>query len=129
MAEFFHIEVGSFSSAPAERQREGLPGWFSITLNGALAVDGIALRRTRAGELALSFPERRDRAGNRHSVVRPISNEARRAIERQVLDALRTSVRRPPKEEDECEGKSPDDLETARDSANRKSSRQVRADR
>ena len=54
----------------------------------ALALDGVALRRTRDGRRTLSFPARRDRQGRDHPYVRPLSTEARSAIERQVLDAL-----------------------------------------
>lgn len=83
------VNVTSFSSAPAELQNQGLLGWVSIAINASLQLDGIALRRTRAGGLVLAFPERRDRAGRRHSLVRPLDDRVRRAIEVQVFEALR----------------------------------------
>ena len=55
---------------------------------GDLHVDGIALRRTTAGRPALSFPERTDRTGRRHAIVRPIDDEARQRIEHVVFAAL-----------------------------------------
>ena len=68
----------------------GLLGWVSLVLNGRLRLDGVALRRTHGGGLRLSFPERRDSAGRRHSLVRPLDAQARADIEAQVLAALET---------------------------------------
>ena len=69
-------------------QSRGLVGWLSFVLNENLRLDGIALRRTREGDLRLSFPERRDSDGRRHPVVRPLDAEARDEIEAQVFQAL-----------------------------------------
>lgn len=66
----------------------GLLGFVSFVVNGALRLDGIALRLTRDGRHALSFPARRDRHGRRRAPVLPISDETRREIERQVFAAL-----------------------------------------
>lgn len=55
---------------------------------GQLELDGIALRRTRRGEPAPSWPCRRDRWGRGHAVVRPRSGDARRELDRQILEAL-----------------------------------------
>ena len=74
--------------APDPDQERGLLGWVYFVLDGALALDGVALRRTRDGRRTLSFPSRRDREGRQHPYVRPLSAEARSAIEEQVLDAL-----------------------------------------
>lgn len=65
----------------------GLLGWVSCSY-GHLRLDGIALRRTRDGHLTLSYPERRDAAGRRHPVLRPLDDQARREIEEQVFAAL-----------------------------------------
>ena len=75
------------AASPRERDR-GLLGWVSCCLNGALKLDGIALRRTVTGQLRLSFPERRDLAGGSHPYIRPLSDAARRAMEAQVFAAL-----------------------------------------
>lgn len=55
---------------------------------GLLHVDGVTIRRTRDGRLALSFPVRRDRSGRQRAIVRPRDDAARREIEAQVLAAL-----------------------------------------
>lgn len=73
--------------APPDLQARGLLGWVSFR-HGALRLDGVGVRRTREGRLALSFPVRHDRAGRQHDVVRPMDAAARRAIEAAVLAAV-----------------------------------------
>ena len=66
--------------------RSGLLGFVSVFF-GDVVVDGITVRKTAEGRLTLSFPERRDRLGRRHPIVRPIDNKARLAIEKAVFGA------------------------------------------
>jgi DNA-binding cell septation regulator SpoVG len=63
-------------------------GFVTAVLDGKVLLDRIALRRTREGRLALSFPSRTDRDGRRHHVVRPLTDAARREIEAQILSSL-----------------------------------------
>jgi hypothetical protein len=65
----------------------GLLGYISIEF-GPLILDGICLRRTADGRFTLSFPARTDRAGKRHSYIRPVDDAARKAIEREILGQL-----------------------------------------
>lgn len=51
-------------------------------------LDGITLRRTASGRLALSFPSRTAGDGRRHPLVRPVDDAARQAIERERLGQL-----------------------------------------
>jgi len=80
-----HVQL---RAASKEDQSNGLTGWVSFTVSGALRVQGVALRRTRGGRRVLSFPARRDRNGHQHDFLRPLHDAARQAIERQVLAAL-----------------------------------------
>jgi len=73
-----------FVAACAGDRAAGLLGWVSCSL-GAVRLDGIAVRRTRKGRSTLSFPRGR---GHRHP-VRPIDDEARKAIEREVFAAIK----------------------------------------
>ena len=75
-------------SAQISNAESGLLGWVSCSINGSLRLDGIAVRRTAGGRLALSFPARTDSRGGRHPIVRPLDDEIRRAIEAAVLGAL-----------------------------------------
>jgi hypothetical protein len=52
--------------ATAEEVRDGLLGHLTCETADGLAIDGIALRRSRAGRLYLAFPARVDRIGRRH---------------------------------------------------------------
>ena len=88
MVEHPSILILSFTSASADEQERGLLGWLSLDIDGLLLLDGVALRRTRNGRFALSFPAPRDGHGRRQARVRPLDDPARREIESQVLDAL-----------------------------------------
>ena len=77
-----------FKSARISDAESGLLGWISCSINGTLRLDGIAVRRTLDGRLALSFPARRDEAGRQHAYVRPLDDTGRRDFERQVFQAL-----------------------------------------
>ena len=66
----------------------GLVAFASFLLNGAIRVDGVGIRRTADGRWTLSWPARDDRNGTRHPVIRPITDEVRRSIERQVFALL-----------------------------------------
>lgn len=67
----------------------GLLGFVGFQIGSALELSGVALRRTRSGEFALSFPLHKDRAGRRHRTVRVLTDDARTAIQAQVVGVLR----------------------------------------
>ncbi len=98
MSEFPRIGAVRFSAAPSLDIRSGLLGWVSFTL-GDLRLDGVAVRKTRDGRLALSFPTRTDARGVRHAVVKPIDDAARRSIEKDIFRTLRLGVDR----DDHCD--------------------------
>ncbi len=78
------IRIRTLVRGTADDERAGLLGYLSL-LYGDVIIDGVTVRRTADGRIALSFPERRDRQGRRHAVVRPIDDAARRAIEAAVF--------------------------------------------
>ena len=77
-----------FTAASPAQVQAGLLGFVGCTLNSSLRLDGIALRRTADGRVALSFPARRDASGRQHFYVRPLDDRARREIEHHVFNAL-----------------------------------------
>jgi hypothetical protein len=83
------ISITRVRFRPASRRdvNEGLLGWVKFE-HGGLLVEGVTVRRTRDGKLALSFPRHLDREGRERYPVRPISDRARRAIERQIFAEL-----------------------------------------
>ena len=81
------VRVRTWVRASDDDLKSGLLGFISVEL-GNLILDGICLRRTAAGRFALSFPARTNRAGRRHSYIRPVDDAARKAIEREILGQL-----------------------------------------
>lgn len=80
------VDIRLVAASAMDRARGLL--FFAAFTYGALRLDGVAVRRTRDGRLALSFPVRHDRHGRHHALVRPIDDAARRALEAQVFAAL-----------------------------------------
>lgn len=81
------VRVLSWLKASELDIRSGLLGYISVEY-GTLILDGICLRRSAAGRFILSFPARTDRAGRRHSYIRPADDAARKAIEHEILVQL-----------------------------------------
>ena len=50
-------EVSMVAASAADRTT-GLKGYITITVNGRLRIEGLTLRRTLAGRLSVSFPEK-----------------------------------------------------------------------
>lgn len=82
------ISRPTFIAATREQRGSGILGWTSFIIADSVRVDGVAVRRTAAGRLALSWPARRDRAGIDHPYVRPIDDTTRRQLEDAILRAL-----------------------------------------
>ncbi len=78
------VRVVSWVRASDAELRTGMCGYLRVAY-GSLELDGIVLRKTIEGRYALSFPARTDRAGKKHSYIRPRDSEAREAIEREIL--------------------------------------------
>ncbi len=83
-----HVSGLRFAQAPAGAYSAGLLGYASFVIADLIVLDGIAVRRTRDGRLVLAFPVKHDRAGRQHPLVRPVSDAARQAITRAVVEAL-----------------------------------------
>jgi len=82
------IDDVAFRGAGWADVEKGLLGWAEFTVNGAVRVDGVAVRRTLDGRYTLSFPGRQAHGGRRHFWVRPVTDAARLEIEHQVLGAI-----------------------------------------
>ncbi len=82
-----------FTAVDPTEWKTGLLGFIAFTIDRALHVDGVALRRTASGRLTLSFPARVSKDGRKRSIVWPISDEARHGIESQVFEAIQFDAR------------------------------------
>lgn len=78
------VKVRTWVRGSEDDRRAGLLGFLSL-IYGDLVLDGVVLRRTADGRHALSFPARTDRAGRRHSYIRPIDDKIRQDVEREIL--------------------------------------------
>ena len=74
--------------AGARDVAKGLLAFVSFRIGNALLVDGVTVRRTRDNRIVLSWPCRLDSAGQKHAILRPLSDEARKQLERRILKAL-----------------------------------------
>ena len=82
-----NVRVLYVDRAPPRERRRGLLAWLTIEVHG-LALKGFALRRTRNGRAAVTFPKRRDSRGRLHPQVWPLDPEDRQALEDQILAAV-----------------------------------------
>ena len=82
------VDEVRLTGASRRERASGLLGFVTFRLNRCLRIDGASLRRTATGRVALSFPERRDRFGFAHPVVRPLDDRTRSEIEAQIFAAL-----------------------------------------
>lgn len=73
--------------ASARDRDTGLRAWLRFVVDDSLAVDGVALRIGEDGRRYLQWPARGPR-GDRRYLVRPPSDDARRAIEAAVFAEL-----------------------------------------
>lgn len=82
------VTEAKFTRASDQDERQGLLGFVAVTLNDALRLDCLTLRRSAHGDLYLSYPARTDRSGERHAVVRPLGDIPRRVLQDQVFERL-----------------------------------------
>lgn len=80
----FEVRLRTWIAASEAEIRTGLLGYVSVVY-GDLVLDGLVLRRTADGRYAVSFPARTDRAGRKHSYIRPANDDVRKAIEAELL--------------------------------------------
>lgn len=84
-----HVELKAWRRGDVDDVRTGLLGYLQLQVGHRLLLDGITLRRTIVGDTCLSFPCRIDGIGRRHSLIRPVDNDARLGIEGAVASSLR----------------------------------------
>lgn len=72
-------------AVPANLRAGGLRCFAQVVIDETLFVDGLAVRVTQAGKAIVTWPERRDREGRLHTIVRILDEKTRVAIEDAVL--------------------------------------------
>ena len=81
-------DISSTPSTPEEVQ-EGIAAWVRCVIGGLIVLDGIPLRCTRDGQLAITFPACADVTTRRHPFIRPTDAAAGAVLARVIADALR----------------------------------------
>ncbi len=81
-----HVHSVRITLSSSRERREGLLAYVRVAL-GPYKIDGIAVRRTLKGRLAISYPKRFARDGSAHPYFLPTDPAAREAFEKEVLDA------------------------------------------
>lgn len=77
-----------FLPAPDAMREGGVLGWVACSIGG-LRIDGVVIRRTAEGRLAVFLPERADRAGRMHRIVSIPDVADRDSFGRGLLAVLR----------------------------------------
>ena len=80
-----NVQFVAASSRDAECD---IVGWVSCTLNGAVRVDGITVRRMLSGDITVSYPTRKDGWGQKHAILKPLNDQVRRELQCQILAAI-----------------------------------------
>lgn len=80
------VRLRTWTRGSEDDERQGLLGFVSLDY-GDIVLDSLVIRRTSAGRLTISWPERRDRHGRAHPYVRPRDEVSRRRIEKAVFGA------------------------------------------
>jgi DNA-binding cell septation regulator SpoVG len=81
-----------FIQGSAADIESGLLGYVSCIVDDRLYLDGITLRKTADGRLALSFPERRTAKGGAFPYIRPVNAAARKDLEAKIFGAIGKAV-------------------------------------
>jgi len=87
-AEARPVDVSEVKIRLVDEDTEGLIGWASCVVNGALYLNNIAIRRSRNGEFVLTDPCKRSRSEQKYFYFNPITREAKRVLDEAILGKL-----------------------------------------
>ncbi len=85
------LDISEVKLRLMENSEDGLLGWASCIINGGLYINNIAIRRSRSGELVLSYPVQKSRRERKYFFFHPISREAQAAIDEAILGKLQVN--------------------------------------
>lgn len=69
--------------------RDGLVGWASLVIDGAIRLNDLALRRGQGGDIYVTFPARLSPSGERRYRFHPISRAAAAHLEAAIVGKVR----------------------------------------
>jgi len=82
------VDVSEVKIRLVDEGADGLLGWASCVVNGALYLNNIAIRRARSGELVLTYPCKRSHSDQKYFYFNPITREAHRVLDEAILGKL-----------------------------------------
>lgn len=83
------IRKAEVRRASESDQRQGVLGFVTLDLHSGLRLEGLVVRRSAGGRVYVSYPAKPGRDGRREYLFRPVDEEARRRLEREILDQLK----------------------------------------
>ncbi len=86
-ARSMRVTVTSIRPAGDRERDRGLLAYVTVLVNDSLRLDGLTIRISREGRPTVCFPERSDGRGRNHPLVWPVTPEAWRAFESEILSA------------------------------------------
>ncbi|MCL6505911.1 MAG: SpoVG family protein [Bryobacteraceae bacterium] len=92
-AEARPVDVSEVKIRLVDEGNDGLVGWASCVVNGALYLNNIAIRRDRNGAFVLTYPCKRSRSDQKYFYFNPITREAKRVIDEAILGKLKRGER------------------------------------
>lgn len=82
------LDISEVKIRLMKQDDDGLLGWASCIVNDALYINNIAIRRSQAGDLVLSYPAQRSSREKKYFYFHPISRDAQCAIDEAILGKL-----------------------------------------
>jgi len=87
------VEVSEVKIRLVDEGTDGLVGWASCVVNGALYLNNIAIRRSRDGGFVLTYPCKRSRSDQKYFYFNPITRTAKQVLDEAILGKLERGKR------------------------------------
>lgn len=82
------VDVSEVKIRLVDEGTDGLVGWASCVVNGALYLNNIAIRRSRDGGFVLTYPCKRSRSDQKYFYFNPITRVAKHVLDEAILGRL-----------------------------------------
>lgn len=90
------LDVSEVKMRLVDSSTDGLIGWASCVVNGALYLNNIAVRRLQDGRLVVTYPAKMSNSEQKYFYFNPITREAKRALDEAILGRLDLRAGREP---------------------------------
>jgi len=87
------VDVSEVKIRLVDEGTDGLVGWASCVVNGALYLNNVAIRRSRDGGFVLTYPCKRSRSDQKYFYFNPITRAAKQILDQAILGRLERGKR------------------------------------